>query len=78
MMVIKGTIPADTLGNNLVTDLLHLPADTCAWTSSPRSGGGYQIDKAFFIYPHGTGSVIITNPTLGYIGKSGRFVEMAT
>ena len=77
MMVIKGTIPANTLGNNLVGDELHLPADRCAWTTSASSASGYQVDKAFFI--HSTGNVaIVSNPTLGYIGKSGRFVEIAT
>jgi hypothetical protein len=76
MMVIKGTIPANTLGNNLVGDVLHLPADRCAWTTSASSASGYQVDKAFLI--HSTGNVTITNPSLGYIGKSGRFVEMAT
>ena len=49
MMVIKGTIPANTLGNNLVGDVLHLPADRCAWTTSAASASGYQIDKAFLI-----------------------------
>ena len=76
MMVIKGTIPANTLGNNLVGDILHLPADRCAWTLSASSASGYQVDNAFLI--HSTGNVTIVNPTLGYIGKSGRFVEIAT
>ena len=75
MMVIKGTIAANTLANNLVGDVLHLPADRCAWTSSAVSGGGYKIDKAFLI--HATSEVVITNPVLGYIGKSGRVVEIA-
>jgi len=76
MMVIKGTIPANTLGNNLVGDILHLPADRCAWTLSASSASGYKVDKAFLI--HSTGNVTIVNPSLGYIGKSGRFVEIAT
>ena len=36
----------------------------------------YKVDKAFFI--HSTGNVTIVTPSLGYIGKSGRFVEIAT
>ena len=75
MMVIRGTIPANTLGNNLVGDLLHLPADRFAWTTSAATGGGYKIDKAFLI--HSTANVTITNPELGFIGKSGRYVGMA-
>ena len=76
MMVIRGTI--GTAAN------LHWPADKCAWSES-YSNGNYEINDAFF-YP---GSVIqvggetasgehrITNPSLGYIGKSGRFVKIA-
>jgi hypothetical protein len=75
MMVIRGTVAANTLANNLVGDILHLPADRCAWTLSAASGGGYQVDKAFFM--SATANVLISSPTLGYIGKSGRFVEMA-
>tara|TARA_R100000935_G_C2826649_1_gene162684 strand:+ start:335 stop:565 length:231 start_codon:yes stop_codon:yes gene_type:complete len=75
MMVIQGTLPANTLSNNLVGDILHLPADRCAWTTSAVGSGGYQIDKAFFI--HSTANVVITGPSLGYIGKSGRFVKIA-
>jgi hypothetical protein len=75
MMVIRGTVAANTLANNLVGDVLHLPADRCAWTVSAATGGGYKIDKAFLI--HSTANVAITNPVLGYIGKSGRFVEIA-
>tara|TARA_R110000787_G_scaffold81081_4_gene176049 strand:+ start:258 stop:488 length:231 start_codon:yes stop_codon:yes gene_type:complete len=75
MMVIKGTIAANTLANNLVGDVLHLPADRCAWTTSAVTAGGYKIDKAFFM--SATGNVAVTAPALGFIGKSGRFVEIA-
>ena len=49
MMVIRGTIAANTLANNLVGDVLHLPADRCAWTTSAVAAGGYKNDKAFFM-----------------------------
>ena len=80
MMVLQGTLPANTFGTstNLATDVLHLPADRCTWTSSAATGGGYKIDKAYLILGAGsTSTATISNPKLGFIGKSGRFVEMA-
>ena len=76
MMVIMGTstLPGQSVGNNI-----H-PADRCTWTQSAATGGGYAIaDALFFPGAGGTGSEItITNPRLGFIGKSGRFVEIAS
>ena len=82
MMVIQGTIGTDT--NRIY------PADRCFWsqTSNTTANGistGYSIDTAFFlpgasVAIGGQGAATIheiTNPRLGYIGKSGRFVEMA-
>ena len=80
MMVIQGTLPADSFGTHAASVVFHLPADRCLWsqTYTPNAGdersGNYEISNAFVI---GTSSSIaITNPVLGFIGKSGRFVAI--
>lgn len=52
------------------------PADQCTWKQADSSSGsGYTINTAKF---YGTGSgVAITGPSLGIIGKSGRFVKIS-
>ena len=52
------------------------PADRCTWTQEANPDGGYAITNAAFWAGDGS-SQIIQNPKLGYIGKSGRFVEIA-
>ena len=53
------------------------PADRCTWTQEiGPDGRGYAITNAAFWSGDGS-SQIIQNPKLGYIGKSGRFVEIA-
>lgn len=75
MMVIKGTLPADSfgVGTNLVTDEYILPADACSWQQE-SSGNGYTIANAYFML-NGS-AVAISSPAMGVIGKSGRFVEI--
>ena len=61
------------------------PADKCSFESDNLTAGGYAITNAAF-YP-GTSVVIggesasaehtVLNPELGYLGKSGRFVQLA-
>ena len=78
MMVIQGTI--GTVSNGI------WPADRCSWTFSAITTGGvptggYELDAASF-YPGANAPVggntanvhTITDPVLGQIGKSGRFV----
>ena len=76
MMVIMGTstLPGQTSRINI-----H-PADRCTWTQIAASAGGYAVaDALFFPGAGGSGSEIaITSPRLGFIGKSGRFVEIAS
>jgi len=52
------------------------PADRCTWRTGPDGDRGYRIDQAMF-YPGNAAAVPIIDPALGYIGKSGRFVEIA-
>ena len=51
------------------------PADRCRWNSS-YNGNNYVVHEATFYPGGGTGQALI-NPRLGFIGKSGRFVEIA-
>ena len=69
MMVILGTT---TAGAQTI-----YPADRCTWVQATRTDGmGYSIASASF-YPGNAAATVIPNPRLGYIGKSGRFVEIA-
>ena len=82
MMVIRGTVAAvSSEGLVLAANTeYNFPADRVIWSDSPATGGGYQIDSAHFANGaavNGNDYIAITNPRLGYIGKSGRFVELA-
>ena len=66
-------------------DIAYFPADRCVWKylNSPAeySDGQYRISNAFFFPGTGTDVSIDIHTgtlaaTLGYIGKSGRFVGM--
>ena len=58
-----------------ITNGIH-PADRCVWDQSQQMGtSNYEIGTAYFVRGNGEYS-LITNPELGYIGKSGRFVGM--
>lgn len=80
MMVIQGTVAA---GSGLTAGTHIFPADRCTWRQSTATGGGYNIDGAVFWGGFGdgqsnrTGAITISSPRLGFIGKSGRFVEIA-
>ena len=78
MMVIFGDI--GTVTNRI------FPADRCSWEQVAVATGGYSIDNAAF-YPGASlaiggrtsaASHPINNARLGFIGKSGRFVEIAS
>ena len=73
MMVIKGNVPTDTFGTHAATVEFILPADACVWTQV-SSGNGYEITGASYIL--NGAAVAISNPDLGVIGKSGRFVQI--
>lgn len=66
VMVIDSSPPAVVL----------YPADRCTWRQFP-SDQGYLIDQAHFYDGTTAGGSPILEPALGYIGKSGRFVEIA-
>ena len=70
MMVIRGT---STAGDGSAGVKIH-PADRCTWTyADPAySGNNYELATAHF--EAWDSSIVITNPVLGVIGKSGRFV----
>ena len=90
MLVIRventGTTQADIVGVPIPSgDIAYFPADRCVWkyVNSPAeySQGQYRLSNAFFFPGAGaTASVDIHTAdlvsTLGYIGKSGRFVGM--
>jgi len=77
-----GDTIAATRGN---TQIIHrsageasiYPADRCTWRVGPDGSSGYRIDQALFFDGVTAGGTTILNPALGYIGKSGRFVEIA-
>jgi len=52
------------------------PADRCTWRQFSEDQG-YSIDQALFFDGTTAGGTAILEPALGYIGKSGRFVEIA-
>ena len=54
------------------------PADRCTWRTGPDGDQGYRIDQAVFFDGVTAGGTPIADPALGYIGKSGRFVEIAS
>jgi len=75
MMVIQGQLAAAN-GTIAANTTYLFPADRCAWTQTSNSNGSYNVATASFISSTGT-PVTINDPVLGYIGKSGRFVEIA-
>ena len=75
MMVIKGTVAANTFGTHLATVVFNMPATHCTWAQVTNSTGGYDINNAVFVHGEGTETAIV-NPELGFIGKSGRFVQI--
>ena len=86
-MVIRGTITSATEAGaiGLNANETHIfPADRCIWSQTPGPDSrGYLIGTTrFFPGAPLTGSssnnhVVVDNAQLGYIGKSGRFVEIA-
>ncbi|MCH9733913.1 MAG: hypothetical protein K0U78_05085 [Actinomycetia bacterium] len=53
------------------------PADRCVFKSTYNSTTtGYDISAASF-YPGNAAAVTIDNPTMGVIGKSGRFTPIS-
>lgn len=52
------------------------PADRCTWRQQDSTNGGYEITFARFLSNEAS-ALTLTAPTLGYIGKSGRFVAIS-
>lgn len=89
MMVIRGNLSQsesrqvfDDAGLSAQTGVIF-PADRCVFTIVTNASGGYTISQAAF---HGFSdpgttnrdrAYSIANPELGFIGKSGRFVQIA-
>ena len=82
-LVVRGTVDGAFTAAGLADgDIRIFPADRCIWEQTVDSNGGYSIDNAAFVglthTADGNGVYIqLTSATLGFIGKSGRFVEMA-
>ena len=55
----------------------YVPADRCTWEITEPSTGGYQISDVHYI-DGTTANAVALNGTfvLGYMGKTGRFVEI--
>ena len=83
MMVIQGTVNGTYAGTGFDDgDIRIFPADRCVWSQVDDTTGGYSIDNAAFVgLTHTTPSngsyVQLTSATLGFIGKSGRFVAIS-
>ena len=75
MYVIQGN-PGVQIGTIGQSELGTFPADRCVWRTEPDANGGYTVIEAEFCPPGGTSYTPISNPTLGVIGKSGRFVAI--
>ncbi len=69
---------AATLVANKASDYLILPADRCTWHQITGVNGGYAIAQAEFFAGDSSSGKPINKPRLGFIGKSGRFVEIAS
>ena len=66
MMVIRGVRAGNTE--------IH-PADRCTWRQAAVATGGYEVNNVVF-YPGNAAGEAVTQPELGFIGKSGRFVPI--
>ena len=64
-----------------------IPADMCTFTTTATAGGGYELGTVTFYTGHAAGVALspladdnsdatYVKVTLGYIGKSGRFVAI--
>lgn len=68
MYLIKGVISG---GNELL-----YPVDHCEFmTAESADNKSYTVTEANY-HTHGNSSQVITNPILGYISKTGRFVPI--
>ena len=77
MMVIRGTTPSTGNAPGFAPDTQYiLPAENCIWTQSPAADGGYSIGGVSYIHTNGAAEPL-TNATLGFIGKTGRFVAIS-
>ena len=75
MLAIQGA--AATTGNNLTAGRVYIfPADRCTWQYvEATDGSGYKVVNVLFHFGASTtASLVVNNPRLGFIGKSGRFV----
>ena len=72
------TIPVGqaTLLNSAVVHETLYPADRCTWRQHSLGARGYGAANVQF-YPGNAAAIDIVSAELGYIGKSGRFVEIA-
>ena len=73
MYVIQGN-PAGGVGTITQSETGTFPADRCFWRTEADSDGGYTVIEAEFIGHDAF--VPLSNPVLGYIGKTGRFVAI--
>ena len=78
MMVIRGTLSAAAHG--IPANVPHIfPADRCVWNQTYNgTARQYFVSTAFFFSGAAAAGTVIVDPQLGYIGKSGRFVEIAS
>ena len=86
MMVMRGTVDTTITQAGFASgDTRIFPADRCVWSQVDDADGGYSIENASFVgLTHTPGAnptsgryILLTDATLGYIGKSGRFVAIS-
>lgn len=77
-----------TVASAFDNDTTHyIPADMCAFQTVATSGGGYELSRVIFFGGNAAGvdltpladdnnNATYAEATLGYMGKSGRFVAI--
>ena len=76
MYVIRGTAVTNSEGVPTTANSIF-PADRCVWNQGDEGDphANYTLTEAVLINGNGT-AIVISDPVLGIIGKSGRFVGM--
>lgn len=69
MYVIKGDIATKTAG-------LLYPAELCVFATADKNQYEVEVTEAKLLDPVTTAEVVIANPVLGFINKTGRFVAI--
>ena len=70
MYVIKGDVATKVAGQ-------LYPAELCTFQSTQAAdGSSYHLTNVLFLNPITTTELVVANPILGFIAKTGRFVAI--